>query len=74
MSSIILYIIVIGVMFFIIGLMDEMGLYGIIFALIGGGTGFALGSLANIGWGIFGAVLGALIAIAVKKQFTFKSY
>jgi hypothetical protein len=36
--------------------------------LIGGGIGYALGSLANIGWGIFGAVLGALIGISVKKR------
>lgn len=56
------------VVFSIIGLMGEMGLNCIIIALIGGGIGYALGSLANIGWGIFGAVLGALIGISVKKR------
>ncbi|MBV5340708.1 MAG: hypothetical protein J0665_14325 [Deltaproteobacteria bacterium] len=56
------------VVFSIIGLMGEMGLNCIIITLIGGGAGYALGSLANIGWGIFGAVLGALISVAIEKR------
>ncbi len=55
------------VLFIIIGLMGEMGLGGIIVALIGGGIGFALGNLASQGWSIFGAVLGVLILFGQKK-------
>ncbi len=40
---------------------QEVGIKGVIVGLIGGGLGFAIGSIANIGWSIFGAVLGGLI-------------
>jgi hypothetical protein len=36
--------------------------------LIGGGFGFLLGSLASPGWGIFGAILGVLLAINSLKS------
>jgi len=67
MGRVIEVAIVVIVVVSFIGMTGDMGLNGIIIALIGGGIGYALGSLANIGWGIFGAVLGALIGISVKK-------
>lgn len=40
---------------------SAIGMEGLIALLIGGGIGFAIGSTANLGWSIFGAVLGGLI-------------
>ena len=40
----------------------------IITLILGGGFGFLLGSLASYGWGIFGAVLGVLLAIKSLKS------
>ncbi len=46
-----------------IGVFSAIGLRGLILIFIGGGIGFAIGSAQNLGWGIFGAVLGGLIGI-----------
>jgi hypothetical protein len=49
--------------FIMIGVFSAIGLRGLILIFIGGGIGFAIGSAQNLGWGIFGAVLGGLIGI-----------
>jgi hypothetical protein len=68
MGGVIIGIIAIFIIFGLIGMVGEMGIGIIIFALIGGGIGFALGNLASQGWAIFGAVLGVLMAIAAKNE------
>ena len=40
----------------------------IIWAMICGGIGFAIGSLGGGGWAFFGAILGGLIGIAMYLQ------
>lgn len=45
-----------------------IGLNGVIMAMIVGAIGFALGSIANNGWAIFGAILGVLIVIASHNK------
>lgn len=44
----------------------RVGITGLILAMIGGGVGFAVGSVAGFGWDIYGAVLGTLIGLAGK--------
>jgi hypothetical protein len=55
------------VLLVIIGFISEMSLQDIIGALIIGGILFALGNLINIGWGIYGAALGAVMATKHQK-------
>ena len=54
----------------IIGFISEISLQDIIGGLIIGGILFALGNLINLGWGIYGAALGAIMATKNQKLVT----
>jgi fructose-specific phosphotransferase system IIC component len=45
-----------------VGAFSKIGMEGLIAVLIGGAAGYAIGSTRNMGWSIYGAVLGSLIA------------
>lgn len=46
----------------------SIGLMGVIALLVGGGLGFAAGSVAGMGWAFFGALLGGLVGVAVFME------
>jgi hypothetical protein len=54
--------------FVAIAAFGSLGLGGTITLVAGGGIGFAIGSIFNFGWSIFGAVIGGLIGAYVAQQ------
>lgn len=48
--------------------LQGIGLFGAIAMLIGGGVGFAIGTVGGTGWAIFGAILGGLIGVAAVTE------
>lgn len=45
------------------GVFKSIGLGGVIIMMITGGVGFAVGSVFETGWAVFGAILGGLLGI-----------
>jgi hypothetical protein len=60
-------IIVVVVILGILGILLENPA-ALVAVLIVGGIGYALGNIASSGWGIFGAILGALIGWTGAKE------
>lgn len=59
-ASLVIGLLILGA---IISVSKQIRLFALIITMAGGGIGFAAGSIGGIGWAIFGAIFGVLLAL-----------